>query len=222
MTTVVPAAPTALSTSLFHCATSVGPRVLRTALALAAVSALGGCALWSAMFSETPPEVPVPTPPAMVGAAPAAAPAPAASAPAMAASEPAPAPVVSTPVHAPPPPTAAELTPPSPLPAATAPAATAPIAMAPAGASTPRAAKAVPTAAGFYINVGLFAVPTNGANAVHKLAAAHQPVYSEVIDSKKGPLTRVRVGPFAQRAAADAAAKKIHALKLDAVVFERK
>lgn len=79
----------------------------------------------------------------------------------------------------------------------------------------------VPTAPGFYINVGLFAVPTNGSNAVHKLEAAGQPVFFEVIDAKKGPLTRVRVGPFARRADADAAAKKIHALKLDAVVFQR-
>lgn len=220
MTSVATVSSTALSLTLLHGASAVGPRVLRSALALAAVSALGGCALWTAMFSENPPAVPVPTPPAMVGAAPAPAPAPAAPAPAMAASEPAPAPVVSTPVNAPPPPTAAELTPPSPLPVVATPAAVAPATS--RASSTQRATKQAPTVAGFYINVGLFAVPTNGANAVHKLEAAHQPVYSEVIDSQKGALTRVRVGPFAQRAEADTAAKKIHALKLDAVVFERK
>lgn len=166
------------------------------------------------MFSENPPEVPVPTPPTVASApqAPVSAPAPA-----LVASEPAPSPVVSTPVYVPPPPTPAEIIPPSPLPVAAAP--TAP---APSAHGTQSASKAIPSAAGFYLNIGLFAVPTNGSNAVHKLEAAHQPVFSEVIDSKKGPLTRVRVGPFAKRADAEAAAKKIHALKLDAVVFERK
>lgn len=186
----------------------MGQRVLRTVLALAALSALGGCALWRAMFSDAPPQEPPSTPPAVASA-------PQATASAPAASEPVPAPVVSAPVSNPAPPTAAELTPPSPLPVAAAPAASSP--------SAPRLAVAqVPSAAGFYLNIGLFAVPTNGSNAVHKLEAAHQPVFFEVIDSKKGPLTRVRVGPFAKRAEAEAAARKIHALQLDAVVFERK
>lgn len=217
MTSAAPVESTALSASVFPFASSVGPRLVRAALALAAVSALGGCALWTAMFSENPPEVPVPTPPTVASAPQAAVSAPVAPAPAVAVVEPTPAPVVSTPVNAPPPPTAAELTPPSPLPMAAAPTAHA-TSSAP---GTSRTSKAVPTAAGFYINVGLFAVPTNGANAVHKLEAAHQPVFSEVIESKKGALTRVRVGPFAKRAEADAAAQKIHALKLDAVVFQR-
>ncbi|TXH89457.1 MAG: SPOR domain-containing protein [Rhodoferax sp.] len=212
MTTADSTLPTALSTPLMHSAPSAGQRLARTALSLAALSTLGGCALWTAMFSENPPEVPVPTPPTVAAPQPAAS-APVAAAPTPAASEPAPAPVVSTPVNAPPPPTAAELIPPSPLPVAPAPA--------PASPQRPSAA-VVPTAAGFYLNIGLFAVPTNGSNAVHKLEAAGQPVFFEVIDSKKGPLTRVRVGPFAKRSDADAAAKKIHALKLDAVVFQRK
>lgn len=184
----------------------MGQRVLRTVLVLAALSALGGCALWRAMFSDTPPQEPPSTPPAVASA-------PQAPASAPAASEPVPAPVVSAPVSNPAPPTAAELTPPSPLLVAAPPASP--------GAKRLPAAQ-VPSAMGFYLNIGLFAVPTNGSNAVHKLEAAGQPVFFEVIDSKKGPLTRVRVGPFAKRAEAEAAAKKIHALQLDAVVFERK
>lgn len=209
MTPAATVQATALSATSTVSTLSVGHRVARTVVALAALSVLGGCALWRAMFSETPPEVPVPTPPAMVSA-----PATPAPTPAPVASEPAPAPVVvSAPVSNPTPPTAAELIPPSPLPVAPAPAAT--------SAQRPSAA-VVPTAMGFYLNIGLFAIPTNGSNAVHKLEAAGQPVFFEVIDSKKGPLTRVRVGPFAKRADATAAAQKIHALKLDAVVFERK
>jgi cell division septation protein DedD len=86
----------------------------------------------------------------------------------------------------------------------------------PAAAATPGA-----LAQGFYINVGLFAVPSNGSNAFKKLEGAGQPVFSDMIETKKGKLTRVRVGPFATRALADAAALKIRALKLDAVVFKQ-
>ena len=44
-------------------------------------------------------------------------------------------------------------------------------------------------------------------------------MFSDSLETKKGKLTRVRVGAFATRAEAVAAAKKIHALKLDAIVF---
>ena len=82
---------------------------------------------------------------------------------------------------------------------------------------TPVAAPAL--VPGFYINVGLFAVPGNASNAIRKLETAGLPVFSEALVTSKGALTRVRVGPFATKAKAQAAAKKIHALKLDAVVF---
>jgi DedD protein len=73
---------------------------------------------------------------------------------------------------------------------------------------------------GFYINVGLFAVPSNGTKAYKKLKDAGLPVFSDGIKTKKGHLTRVRVGPFNARTEAETAAKQIHALKLEAVVFE--
>ncbi len=81
---------------------------------------------------------------------------------------------------------------------------------------------AAPKGAGYYINVGLFAVPDNAKKAVHTLQTAGQAVFTEAVRSKKGALTRVRVGPFAQRAQADAAAAKIKTLHLDAVVFQRR
>lgn len=188
-------------------------RILRWSLLGVAAASLGGCAVWNAVFSDPPPSVPVPTPPAVVtDAAPIAPQAlpPAAAASAPAAPEPA---AVATPVSTPAPAPATELTPPSPLPKA---------------ASDTAAAKAapanvVPTGPGFYINVGLFAVPANGSNAVGILRGAGMPVFFDTVDSKtKGSLTRVRVGPFAKKADADAAAKKIKTLKLDAVVFHRK
>lgn len=72
----------------------------------------------------------------------------------------------------------------------------------------------------FYINVGLFAVPTNASSASQKLSDAQLPVFTEAVQTKKGKLTRVRVGPFSNRALAETAATKIHAMQLDAIVFE--
>jgi cell division septation protein DedD len=72
---------------------------------------------------------------------------------------------------------------------------------------------------GFYINVGLFALPANGNTAYRKLEGAGLPVFTDIVDTKNGKRTRVRVGPYPTRAKADAAAKKIRTLKLDAVVF---
>lgn len=95
----------------------------------------------------------------------------------------------------------------------------------PVKATAPKATTSLPTLAaadlahGYYINVGLFAVPGNGTNAHQKLEGAGLPVFSDRLMSKRGPLTRVRVGPFSTRAQADSAAKKIQTLKLDAIVF---
>lgn len=73
---------------------------------------------------------------------------------------------------------------------------------------------------GFYINVGLFAVPSNGTNAFRTLEKAELPVFTDVVKSKKGPLTRVRVGPYLSKALADSSAEKIKGMKLEAVVFQ--
>jgi cell division septation protein DedD len=75
-------------------------------------------------------------------------------------------------------------------------------------------------APGYYINVGLFAVPDNAARARERLTKAQLPVFVDSLQRPKGELFRVRVGPFETQAKADAAAKKIHALKLGAVVFQ--
>lgn len=72
----------------------------------------------------------------------------------------------------------------------------------------------------FHINVGLFASDTNARNAYAKLKQAGLPAYTQEVESKQGKRTRVRVGPFETRADAEAAAETIHALKLDAIVFE--
>lgn len=88
-------------------------------------------------------------------------------------------------------------------------------------ASVPEALTAPKAAPHFAINVGLFAKDANARKVRSQLQAAKLPVYTQELHTSKGKLTRVRVGPFKSQAKADAAAEKIRALKLDAVVFEQ-
>ena len=73
----------------------------------------------------------------------------------------------------------------------------------------------------FLINVGVFAQQENAQRVHTQLVAAGLPVISTALETGKGPRTRVRVGPFASRAQADAAAQQIHALQLDAFVIRQ-
>lgn len=92
-------------------------------------------------------------------------------------------------------------------------------------ASTPHAmaplvvASAPAIAQHFYINVGLFSKETNARKAHRKLRDAGLAAFRQELDTPKGLRIRVRVGPFDTQSEADAVAAKIHALKLDAVVF---
>ena len=72
---------------------------------------------------------------------------------------------------------------------------------------------------GFGVSVGLFGVRANAERAQAKLEAAGLPVLSDPIESARGPLTRVRVGPFDSREQAQAAAQRVRALGLDARVY---
>ena len=85
--------------------------------------------------------------------------------------------------------------------------------------TTTATSKATATERRFYINVGLFAEDSNARKAHAKLIDAGLASFTQELDSPKGKRTRVRVGPFDTRSEADAAAEKIRALKLDAVVF---
>lgn len=72
----------------------------------------------------------------------------------------------------------------------------------------------------YYINVGLFANDWNARYAQARLVDAGLVSFRQALITSKGKLTRVRVGPFESKVEADAAAKKIHKLKLDAVVIQ--
>ena len=80
---------------------------------------------------------------------------------------------------------------------------------------------AMVSTSGFAINVGLFADAGNADRVHTRLVDAGLPAFIQVVDSPNGQRTRVRVGPFANRAAADDAALRIRALGLEAVVFRQ-
>jgi len=80
-------------------------------------------------------------------------------------------------------------------------------------------APAVSTSGPYGINVGLFADPGNGRRAFERLRQAGFPATLDQVSTAGGLRSRVRVGPFSDRAAADAAAQRIRALGLEALVF---
>ena len=146
-----------------------------------------------------------------------------------------------TPVPAAPPEQAPD--PAQPQPASSTPAATAPLAQttakatpskrappqakasapdtAPATQDTASAAKpqpAVGTAPGYYINVGLFAEEANARKAQARLLNEGLPAFRQETRVGKKRRLRVRVGPYSDRADADAAAITIRAMGLDALV----
>lgn len=73
----------------------------------------------------------------------------------------------------------------------------------------------------FYINVGLFASTDNAHNARRKLRMAGLPATAEALQTKKGPRTRIRVGPFNTQSETEAAVQKIHRLELEAIAFQQ-
>jgi cell division septation protein DedD len=71
----------------------------------------------------------------------------------------------------------------------------------------------------FGLNVGLFAQTKNAELVRTKLHAAHLPTQLETLQMPRGSRVRVRVGPFTSQNQADAAALKVRALGLDAVLY---
>ncbi|MBA4261299.1 MAG: SPOR domain-containing protein [Comamonadaceae bacterium] len=93
----------------------------------------------------------------------------------------------------------------------------APLAAAPIKA--PEAPEAPEAPVRYAINVGLFADAGNARRAQQRLQQAGLPVLVQAISTSQGPRSRVRVGPYPSREAADEAAGRIRALGLDAVLF---
>ncbi len=70
----------------------------------------------------------------------------------------------------------------------------------------------------YLINVGLFADKNNALNAYTRLRDAEIPATSGVVRTPKGPMTRVRAGPFETEAEAERAAERIRELQLEAMI----
>jgi len=84
-------------------------------------------------------------------------------------------------------------------------------------APAPKAADA-PKLQGFAVQVGAFRDEDKLKQSRDKLAAAGVAHYTERLDSKAGPLTRLRAGPFATRPEAEAALAKLKRATIDGKV----
>lgn len=71
----------------------------------------------------------------------------------------------------------------------------------------------------FVVQVGAFSDAGKAREARLKLERAGLKTYTQVVDTKDGRRTRVRVGPFAERVEADKAVAKIKKLELSAAVL---
>ncbi|NIM41575.1 MAG: DUF2628 domain-containing protein [Hydrogenophaga sp.] len=99
--------------------------------------------------------------------------------------------------------------------------------LAPATRTSPRPAEASVASAdaprprwqGHGVNVGIFADPANAERAAARLRQAGLPVRTDPVESARGPLTRVRVGPFDTHDQAVTAAETVRNLGLEARVF---
>ena len=87
------------------------------------------------------------------------------------------------------------------------------------GRSAESAASANAEESRFIVQVGAFADAEKAREARTKVERAGLKTYTQVVDTKDGKRTRVRVGPFNNRAEADKAAARIKALELSASVL---
>lgn len=71
----------------------------------------------------------------------------------------------------------------------------------------------------FIVQVGAFADADKAREARVKLEHAGLKTYTQVVDTKDGPRTRVRVGPFSKKTEADKAASKIKSMALPASIL---
>jgi DedD protein len=100
---------------------------------------------------------------------------------------------------------------PAPTPAAT---------PAPATTATPPSTPAsAPPAARYVVQVGAYRSAEALRDARQKVERLGLRTYTQVIDSDAGPRTRLRVGPFDQRAAAEAAAARLRAAGMPAALL---
>ncbi|HEY0200124.1 MAG TPA: SPOR domain-containing protein [Burkholderiaceae bacterium] len=86
-------------------------------------------------------------------------------------------------------------------------------------AATPPAASAVVAEGRFVVQVGAFNDTGKAREVRQKVERAGLKTYAQVVSTKDGERTRVRVGPFSTRAEADKAAARIKGLDLPAAIL---
>ncbi len=74
---------------------------------------------------------------------------------------------------------------------------------------------------GFVIQVVALADADRAKDLQQKIAGAGLKSYTEVVQTAKGPVTRVRVGPYPSRDAAEKARKQLQGMELDGKVIPR-
>lgn len=92
----------------------------------------------------------------------------------------------------------------------------------PAAKGAIEASQAAASASGearFVVQVGAFADAEKAREVRQRLERAGLKTYAQVVDTKEGKRTRVRVGPFPDRATAEQTAEKIKALEFPVVVL---
>lgn len=114
--------------------------------------------------------------------------------------------------------TAAPVTPPPPAPVPV-PVPVAAPAAAPPEPDPPPAAEPRARLGGHGVAVGIFADPANAGRAAQRLRDAGLPVVTDPVESARGALTRVRVGPFSTREEAQEAAETVRNLGLEARLY---
>ena len=77
------------------------------------------------------------------------------------------------------------------------------------------------SAGGFVIQVAALSDAAKARELQAKIAGGGLKVYTEIVQTAKGPVTRVRVGPYASREAAEKARPSLQRLQLDGKVIPR-
>lgn len=90
---------------------------------------------------------------------------------------------------------------------------------APVPASAPAAAAVAGGEGRFVVQVGAYSDAARVKETRAKLESAGLKTYAQVVETKDGPRTRVRVGPFADKSEADRVAKKVKSLDLPAAIL---
>lgn len=80
---------------------------------------------------------------------------------------------------------------------------------------------AAPASGGFVIQVVALSDSAKAKALQEKITAAGLKAYTEVVQTANGPVTRVRVGPYASREAAEKARDQLKPLQLDGKVIPR-